>query len=458
MPLPSNFQTGRVDGHWVDMAGAPAAGRVTFTPRASVLISRAESIAILPSVVMADLVNGSISVTLPATDDQDIVPVDWTWEVKTQIRGLKQQKFNIRVPQGTVVQLSLALSVESSPGTVALAGPRGLQGEQGIQGVTGATGPQGQIGPQGADSTVEGPQGIQGLTGPTGLQGTQGPAGADSTVAGPQGIQGPAGPTGPQGTQGATGPAGPQGTQGIQGPAGADGADADFTFTEAASDAAAQAADRAILYAKNAGGRSRLYTRDDVGVRSVAFLDDRPQLAFTSGAYYTLGGNESIHPSVSPDTVGAMTAHPVWLDAGSYDRETVTATVAAVSTWRLGVFADSGSLSPGARLLDAGALNMNSGTGARELSVTITIPTSGVYWLALLVDAYTARPTSCGWMGATGGTPSLPWVGHRGIMNPGGRGSWAARATGVATGAIPATFPGGHSWTDTTPQIALRRV
>ncbi len=183
-----------------------------------------------------------------------------------------------------------------------------------------------------------------------------------------------------------------------------------------------------------------------------------PSLTFTAAAYYTLGGNESIHSSVSPDTVGAMTAHPVWLDAGSYDRETVTVTVAAVSTWRLGVFADSGSLSPGARLLDAGALNMNSGTGARELSVTITIPTSGIYWLALLVDAYTARPTSCGWMGATGGTPNLPWVGHRGIMNPGGRGSWAARATGVATGAIPATFPGGHSWTDTTPQIALRRV
>ena len=197
MPLPSNFQTGRVDGHWVDMAGAPAAGRVTFTPRASVLISRAESIAILPSVVMADLVNGSISVTLPATDDQDIVPVDWTWEVKTQIRGLKQQKFNIRVPQGTVVQLSLALSVESSPGTVALAGPRGLQGEQG------PAGPTGPAGPPGADGAT----GPQGLVGPTGPQGTPG-------------ATGPTGPTGPQGTQGLTGP------QGIQGPTGPEGTSA----------------------------------------------------------------------------------------------------------------------------------------------------------------------------------------------------------------------------------------
>lgn len=461
MTYPDDYGTGTVIGTWTTTLGRPGRGMVVFTPRPTFMVAAGDTI-VLPNPVVARLVNGSISVTLAATDDPDVSPLDWTWRVEIRTEGPRVATFDIAVPTGSVIDLRTVVEVDPATGTAMVTGPTGPAGPDGA---TGPAGPQGDPGPAGAvgPAGAAGPQGIQGPDGPTGPTGPTGPQGDPGVVAATGFVDLPE-------TADVTNPdAGSQRlvarTDGVYvrdeagtevGPLGAGGTETlPATIIDAAGDLIVGTADNTV-------GRLALGPSGQVltsnGTTATWAAPSLPPLTFTAAAYYTLGGNESIHPSVSPDTVGAMTAHPVWLDAGSYDRETVTATVAAVSTWRLGVFADSGSLSPGARLLDAGALNMNSGTGARELSVTITIPTSGVYWLALLVDAYTARPTSCGWMGATGGTPSLPWVGHRGIMNPGGRGSWAARATGVATGAIPATFPSGHAWTDTTPQIALRRV
>ncbi len=89
-------------------------------------------------------------------------------------------------------------------------GDQGLQGEQGIPGPRGEVGPQGiqgekgEMGPQG----IPGPQGEAGPQGEMGIQGLQGPPG----IMGPQGEQGEMGPMGPKGDMGPIGPAGTPGT------------------------------------------------------------------------------------------------------------------------------------------------------------------------------------------------------------------------------------------------------
>ena len=97
---------------------------------------------------------------------------------------------------------------------------------------------------------------------------------------------------------------------------------------------------------------------------------------------------------------GSLHSIPVWLDAGNYDRIGVVTTVAAVSTWRLGVYPSdptTGRPDGQAPLHDAGTLSTNATAGQLLITTSFTIPTRGVYWLACLVDAFTAAPTVHGW-------------------------------------------------------------
>jgi hypothetical protein len=85
---------------------------------------------------------------------------------------------------------------------------------------------------------------------------------------------------------------------------------------------------------------------------------------------------------------------------------------------------------------------MNAAAGVQPITVSYTLSSAGWYAFAALVDAYTAAPTVYGQstdFTASMGTPQ-PWPGQRcrtGTAFP--LGGW--RATGVATGAIPATCP-----------------
>jgi hypothetical protein len=332
------------------------------------------------------------------------------------------------------------------------------------------------------------------------------------------------------------------------------------------SDPAAAAASKVKVYAKNDGGRSRLYTRDDVGVRSVAFVDDissgipatiidaagdlivgtaadtaarlavgtsgqvltadsaqtagvkwaapaaptahasshqdgggdelaldgsqittgtvgtarlgsgtassatflrgdqtwgRPGLILPaqSGQYHglqTRGANATYHFMIT--ITGRMALVPVFVEPGSYDALALNQTVVGTSTWRFGLYpSDPTTLLPDglALIADLGTLNMSTTTGYRTVaaSVSPTVPT--LYWAGVLLDALTTAPTvHC--VGGGGGAFLVdpPWT-------PNTMGSNITRnnitriATGVTTGAMPATCPA-TSWSDFGPWLALR--
>lgn len=133
---PSNFQGCTVTAQYLDLKGLPLSGTVTFTASPSALLDANVSLIIVPKVFTATLdANGRINITLPATDDPDINPVNWTYAVSENFTG--GRKYNIKAPQNTTIDLVNVSPVPSSNGEAIIRGPQGLSG--GLLGVNGHT-------------------------------------------------------------------------------------------------------------------------------------------------------------------------------------------------------------------------------------------------------------------------------------------------------------------------------
>ena len=139
---------------------------------------------------------------------------------------------------------------------------------------------------------------------------------------------------------------------------------------------------------------------------------------------------------------------PFWVpNAGSYDRIGAEVTVvAATSVVRLGIAADSGSMFPGALILDAGTIDTTTGTGFKEITIDQFLA-AGLYWLI-----------GC----AQGGTPTMRMytAGMPLVGNLSSAGSGMPMGYGVAsvTGAFPTTAPTVSHVQTTAIRVQLRRA
>jgi len=177
-----------------------------------------------------------------------------------------------------------------------------------------------------------------------------------------------------------------------------------------------------------------------------------------SGQYHglqTRGANATYHFMI---ITGRMALVPVLVEPGSYDALALNQTVVGTSTGRFGLYpSDPTTLLPDglALIADLGTLNMSTTTGYRTVaaSVSPTVPT--LYWAGVLLDALTTAPTvHC--VGGGGGTFLVdpPWTPNTMGSNI-TRNNITRTATGVTTGAMPATCPA-TSWSDFGPWLALR--
>lgn len=67
---------------------------------------------------------GDRGMVFPATDDTDLTPTDWTYEVSIILDGqVRIGTFNVKLPEGATVDLSLAVPVPSSGGTAVVVDP-----------------------------------------------------------------------------------------------------------------------------------------------------------------------------------------------------------------------------------------------------------------------------------------------------------------------------------------------
>ena len=72
----------------------------------------------------ADGSAGDRGMVFPATDDTDLTPTDWTYEVSIILDGqVRVGTFNVKLPEGATVDLSLAVPVPSSGGTAIVVDP-----------------------------------------------------------------------------------------------------------------------------------------------------------------------------------------------------------------------------------------------------------------------------------------------------------------------------------------------
>lgn len=119
---PSNFQGCTVSGTYVFITGDPVSGSVQFMATPTVLLDPAAETIIIPIIREAVLDNnGHFSIVLPATDDPDVQPIDWTYLVTEKFEG--GRVYQLDAPQNTSIDLVDFSPVPESGGTATVATP-----------------------------------------------------------------------------------------------------------------------------------------------------------------------------------------------------------------------------------------------------------------------------------------------------------------------------------------------
>lgn len=105
MAIAGNITTVTLNGNYVDFAGNPIAGQIKFTLSEMLRNSLADQM-VVPSTISVTLdTNGSFSVSLPSTDDPDMVP-EFSYTVEEAFP--KGRTYTITLPANTVGALNLA--------------------------------------------------------------------------------------------------------------------------------------------------------------------------------------------------------------------------------------------------------------------------------------------------------------------------------------------------------------
>ena len=150
MSWPSDVLTRAITATYLTAAGVAAKGRVTFTPTARV-VDESDSVLIEDTITAILDANGSISLSLPTTDNTLLMPENWAYEVNVRLYGVKPLKFFILLPYGDGSAVDLINSVSTVSTTIA---DSTIQGST-LRGLVGPRGP-GTIAGSGAPTALLG--------------------------------------------------------------------------------------------------------------------------------------------------------------------------------------------------------------------------------------------------------------------------------------------------------------
>lgn len=118
MAFAKNWNTVPVTARFIEISGKPAVGSITFRPVPARMIDAKDLTSVLQTdyeVYLDD--DGRVKVDLPATDDDDITPIDFTYKVTENFNG--GQTYFIEVPLIYAymgVDISLLSQVSANPG------------------------------------------------------------------------------------------------------------------------------------------------------------------------------------------------------------------------------------------------------------------------------------------------------------------------------------------------------
>lgn len=121
MALPSSINRVEVRGAYVDLLGNPVSGYLEFSISPAALIAIPELVFVMPLLLTADIDSdtGRVSIALPATDDPDVTPTAFTYQVVERLVGVAGRAYSISVPlasQDAGIDLAAAELAASSSG------------------------------------------------------------------------------------------------------------------------------------------------------------------------------------------------------------------------------------------------------------------------------------------------------------------------------------------------------
>jgi len=152
---------------------------------------------------------------------------------------------------------------------------------------------------------------------------------------------------------------------------------------------------------------------------------------------------------------------PMFLVAGTYDRVGLYTTVAAVSTWEMGLYSVGASGQPTSQITSFGSLNMNATAGLNLITLApLTVYATAWYYVGIKITAFTASPTLHRMPNTS--VPAFPGWPIREIA--GEAWSWLTVTTGAASGALPSTAPaigtgsGQAAYANLAPRVLFRKA
>lgn len=122
LPPTADWSLVEVRGKYVDFRQNAIEGSIIFTPRATRAIDADLLTIVIGKAFSVDLVDGEFAVDVPATDDPDITPIDFTYQITEQFQG--GSVYDIEVPIAQVVEgidlATVSPTIDPSTGEVVI--------------------------------------------------------------------------------------------------------------------------------------------------------------------------------------------------------------------------------------------------------------------------------------------------------------------------------------------------
>ncbi len=173
-----------------------------------------------------------------------------------------------------------------------------------------------------------------------------------------------------------------------------------------------------------------------------------------TGNYITMSLTGGAQTTQGIASANSLRAFPFYVSKTTkFDRIAIRVTTAATGTvpkLRLGIYKDNVNIYPGALLLDAGEISVNT-TGVKELVVDITLK-EGLYWLVLVGQDTTSLAVA-----AIPNTDHYPILQYESDLSGTPLHAWAHVQT---YGSLPSIYPTSSptGWTLHIPLMALRKA
>lgn len=124
---PTEFQGCRITGHFVNLNGTPLAGKsIQITPSVGTIIAPLSGmiitgVSLLLTLSSTGQIRGldgldttPLGIVVPATDDPDVTPTAWTYQIAEQWAG--GRAYSIVAPQNTTIDISQVAPVPTAGG------------------------------------------------------------------------------------------------------------------------------------------------------------------------------------------------------------------------------------------------------------------------------------------------------------------------------------------------------